>query len=258
MQYKSNKKIILDKRKLDTVIRLGCPSDVLLCLITTGKYKPTGDSLIDENLESMRDEKEFTNWGGNRNPTGKNQYTNKNNALGQVDHHLDHQDEAQDIGQLEDIDKDKDKDKYKYKIKNNRYGECKNVLLTEEQYNKLSSEHKNLNQAIEKLDTWLGTSGGKNKNKNHFAYFKSNSWVWENLKPDAFELYTMLTKKSKIPDEVYIDIGSFYLDNTFDEFKDMTDDECNNCAKWLLDKFRCQTLPRDRFVKIVRGFKNGN
>ena len=151
--------------------------------------------------------------------------------------------------------KDKDKDKDKDKIKNNRYGECKNVLLTEEQYNKLSSEHKNLNQAIEKLDTWLGTSGGKNKNKNHFAYFKSNSWVWENLKPDAFELYTMLAKKSKIPDEVYIDSGSFYLDNTFDEFKDMTDDECDSCAKWLLDKFRCQTLPRDRFVKIVRRFK---
>lgn len=75
-------------------------------------------------------------------------------------------------------------------------------------------------------------------------------------KPDAFELYTKLANNdSKIPAEVYIDSGSFYLDNTFDEFKDMTDAECDNCAKWLLDKFRCQTLPRDRFVKIVRGFK---
>lgn len=70
----------------------------------------------------------------------------------------------------------------KGKIKNNRYGECKNVLLTEEQYQKLSSENKNLDLAIEKLDTWLGTSGGKNRNKNHYAYFKSNSWVWQNLK----------------------------------------------------------------------------
>lgn len=70
----------------------------------------------------------------------------------------------------------------KNKIKNNRYGECKNVLLTEEQYNKLLAENDNLDLAIEKLDTWLGTSGGKNKNKNHYAYFKSNSWVWKDLK----------------------------------------------------------------------------
>lgn len=70
----------------------------------------------------------------------------------------------------------------KNKIKNNRYGECKNVLLTEEQYNKLSAENDNLDLAIEKLDTWLGTSGGKNRNKNHYAYFKSNSWVWTDLK----------------------------------------------------------------------------
>lgn len=70
----------------------------------------------------------------------------------------------------------------KNKIKNNRYGECKNVLLTEEQYNKLLAENDNLDLAIEKLDTWLGTSGGKNRNKNHYAYFKSNSWVWADLK----------------------------------------------------------------------------
>ena len=70
----------------------------------------------------------------------------------------------------------------KNKIKNNRYGECKNVLLTEEQYKRLSEENDNLDLAIEKLDTWLGTSGGKNRNKNHYAYFKSNSWVWKDLK----------------------------------------------------------------------------
>ena len=70
----------------------------------------------------------------------------------------------------------------KNKIKNNRYGECKNVLLTEEQYKRLSEENDNLDLAIEMLDTWLGTSGGKNRNKNHYAYFKSNSWVWKDLK----------------------------------------------------------------------------
>lgn len=66
--------------------------------------------------------------------------------------------------------------------KNNNYGELGNVKLTEEQYKTLSDKYTNLDLAIEKLDTWLGTSGSKNKNKNHFAYFKSNSWVWENLK----------------------------------------------------------------------------
>jgi hypothetical protein len=70
----------------------------------------------------------------------------------------------------------------------NYYGELKNVKLTEEEYNKLSVEHTNLDQAIEKLDTWLGTSGSKNKNKPHYAYFKSNSWVWDGLKTETREL----------------------------------------------------------------------
>jgi hypothetical protein len=72
--------------------------------------------------------------------------------------------------------------------KYNYYGELKNVKLTEEEYNKLSAEHTNLDQAIEKLDTWLGTSGSKNKNKPHYAYFKSNSWVWDGLKTETREL----------------------------------------------------------------------
>ena len=121
MQYKINKKIIIDKRKLDTVIRLGCPDDILLCLITKGEFKPTGDSLIDENLESMIEEKEFTNWGGNHNPTGKNQYTKKNNNLGQDVGQLVHQVEGQDIGQ--DVDKDIDKDNNIKELYNNKFEE---------------------------------------------------------------------------------------------------------------------------------------
>lgn len=86
-------------------------------------------------------------------------------------------------------DKDKDKDKVKDKVKYNHYGELNNVCLTEEDYNKLLSIHPNLNEAIEVLDTWLGTSGSKNKNKNHYAYFKSNSWVWERVKPKQDDRY---------------------------------------------------------------------
>lgn len=65
--------------------------------------------------------------------------------------------------------------------KDSRYGELSLVRLTESQYNKLKDKYINLDKAIEKLDTWLGTSGSKNKNKNHFAYFKENSWVWEGI-----------------------------------------------------------------------------
>ena len=91
----------------------------------------------------------------------------------------------------EDENENKDKDK--------KYGELKNVRLTESQYKELYEKYNNLNLAIEKLDTWLGTSGSKNKNKNHYAYFKSNSWVWQNLqeKPDAFDLYTQLDKRKR-------------------------------------------------------------
>ena len=250
MQNKTTEKIIIDKLKLLTLQRLGCNERAIIDKVFYDKFTSQDDTLIDTLLESLTDIKSFSNWGGSRENSGR-----KSNNINNIN-----QDEkiklikSSCINQL--VDKDKDKDKNK--IKNNKYGELGNVLLTEEQYNKLSSEHQNLNLAIEKLDTWLGTSGGKNRNKNHFAYFKSNSWVWENLekKPDAFELYTKLANNdSKIPAEVYIESGEFFLDNTFKEFSDMTDAECDRCATWLLNNMRCQTLSRDRFVKIVRGFK---
>ena len=106
MQYKSNTKILIDKRKLQTLLRLGCPKEIITDLIFEGKLFLTGDKLIDDNLEALIEEKEFKNWGGNRNPKGNNQY-----SLGQVDHNLDHgQVIGQEVGQLADKDTDKDKD----------------------------------------------------------------------------------------------------------------------------------------------------
>lgn len=102
MQYKNAKKIIIDKRKLDILIRLGCPDNQILQLLKTGKFTKTGDSLIDETLECLADFKEFKNWGGNHNPKGINGY-NKKKKRGQVD--------QQDDCQVVDKDKDKDKDK---------------------------------------------------------------------------------------------------------------------------------------------------
>ena len=60
-------------------------------------------------------------------------------------------------------------------------GELGNVKLTQEQYNILKEKYSApvLNFAIDKLDTWLGTTGTKHNTKNHYAYFKANSWVWE-------------------------------------------------------------------------------
>lgn len=67
------------------------------------------------------------------------------------------------------------------KNENSKYGELGYVRLTPEQYTHLKEKHPNIDDAIEVLDTWLGTSGSKHRNKNHYAYFKENSWVWERL-----------------------------------------------------------------------------
>ena len=112
MQYKNATKIIIDKRKLDILIRIGCPDKQILELIKTGKFTKTGDSLIDETLECLADFKEFKNWGGNHNPKGISGYNKKKNNR-QVDGQVDKQDDCQVV----DKDKDKDKDLNK---KNNK------------------------------------------------------------------------------------------------------------------------------------------
>lgn len=111
MQYKNNTKIIIDKRKLDLLLRLKCSKDVIYNAIVYGKIKKVGDELIDDTLETLVDRKEFKNWGGNHNPAGRNQHQNKNKKRGQLDHQLDLQDGGQNIGQVVDKDKDKDRDR---------------------------------------------------------------------------------------------------------------------------------------------------
>lgn len=119
MQYKNNKKIIIDQRKLEFLFRLGCPDKQIIELLKTGDFTSTGDNLIDETLESLLDFKVFENWGGARKKSGrKAQKTNKNN-------HLENQDENQDENHLENqddgqvVDKDIDKDIYINNIFNN-------------------------------------------------------------------------------------------------------------------------------------------
>lgn len=102
MQYKKNIKIIIDKRKLDLLLRLNCPKEILFDTVINNKITKVGDELIDDTLESLIDIKEFKNWGGNHNPTGINQHSKKR---GQVDQEVD---QGQNIGQV--VDKDIDKD----------------------------------------------------------------------------------------------------------------------------------------------------
>jgi len=110
MQSKITKKIIIDQYKLETLFRLKCPQKLIINLLKTGKFTPTGDSLIDYNLESLIDYKTFNNnnWGGKREGAGRP----KNNKLK-------NQDEYQDEYQNTNQDVDKDKDKYIYNNINN-------------------------------------------------------------------------------------------------------------------------------------------
>lgn len=111
MRYKNSIKLIIDKRKLDTLMRLNCPIEILMNLILKNELKLTGDELIDDNLESLIEIKQFNNWGGNREGAGrpiKNQLENQDEN--QLENQDDNQDENQDANQVGDKDKDIDKD----------------------------------------------------------------------------------------------------------------------------------------------------
>lgn len=91
-----------------------------------------------------------------------------------------------------------------------RYGELGFVRLTDEQYTTLKEKHPNLDGAIEVLDTWLGTTGSKHRNKNHYAYFKQNSWVWERLeenKRKPIEIVSLSTDEDRKRAEFWRNLG---------------------------------------------------
>lgn len=107
MKYQYSEKIIIDKRKLDLLLRIGCPKETISQLLFTGEYASTGDSMIDDNLDSLIDFKKFDNWGGARSNSGRKSKEN-NQVDNQVDNHL----ENQDSNQVGDTDNDTDIDKY--------------------------------------------------------------------------------------------------------------------------------------------------
>lgn len=137
----------------------------------------------------------------------------------------------------------------------NRYGELKNVCLTEEDYNKLLVEHPNLSYAIEKLDGWLDTKNGeKNKNRNHRCYFKSNSWVWDKIK----------TEEKKIliePYKFFMDEDEKYSPGYSDLVKQLPEEERWKIGEWITQKFNGQeigvSIIRNILIKAIqnRGIK---
>ena len=161
MQYRSNTKLVIDKRKLDVLIRLNCPDEQLLQVIKTGQFTPTGDKLLDDTLECLVDIKEFDNWGGKRQGAGRKKNQDEN--------HLDNQLENQDANQVVDIDIDNN-------INNNIFntsaykalkawgglGKADKVKITQ-QFNIFEVEHPQLKQMLElygekiavDIQTWL-------------------------------------------------------------------------------------------------------
>lgn len=91
MRYCTTTKIIIDQRKLQTLLRLGCSKDIILDLISGKKITKTGDDLIDENLDTLVDIKTFKNWGGARKGAGRK----RNQLEFQDDNQVDNQDAIQ-------------------------------------------------------------------------------------------------------------------------------------------------------------------
>lgn len=116
MQNKITRKIIIDKHKLDVLMRLGCAESTIMSHIIGGEPLKTGDALTDEILESLVDYKEFDNWGGTRQGAGrpkKNQLENQDAKINlkiKMNKLEKNQLENQDAIQVVDKDKDKDKD----------------------------------------------------------------------------------------------------------------------------------------------------
>ena len=70
-----NVKLIFDKRKLETLIRLGVPDSALIELLKTGKATPTGDMLVDDYLKTVLTIKTFSSdWGGKRQKKQENYF----------------------------------------------------------------------------------------------------------------------------------------------------------------------------------------
>lgn len=99
MRSKTATRIIVDKQKLDVLVRLGCPAEVIVAALC-GKQPRCNQldfqvdfqvDLINDILSNFCTEKTSSNWGGTRTGSGRPKKS-KNN---QVDFQVDNQDDFQ-------------------------------------------------------------------------------------------------------------------------------------------------------------------
>lgn len=90
MKFHTETHIILDARKLEMLLRLGCEKDVIFNVICGKKHKSSGDKLIDDLLECLATKKTYNNWGGSRRNAGRKHIKLEN----QDENQLENQDES--------------------------------------------------------------------------------------------------------------------------------------------------------------------
>lgn len=74
--------------------------------------------------------------------------------------------------------------KTKHLVSAQKHGELGNVLLTNEDYDKLKAKHNatELAMGIEILDAYLAQPRNAKRYKNHYAVLKETSWVWDRVR----------------------------------------------------------------------------
>lgn len=129
------------------------------------------------------------------------------------------------------------------------FGELSMVKLTQQEFDKIKSNKPDLyEKAIDKLDTWLATTTKKIKKGSHYAYFKSNSWVWEDLTP-------------KIESGILVERGKFFIDDSMDEYKKvlfgMREKDIDDCWEWIMKNKEGQTVSKQWVIDRLNQFKGG-
>lgn len=99
MQSKTTTKIVIDKLKLDLLLRIGCSKEIIFDAICYQKITKTGDAVLDELLECFLDINTFKNWGGRRKGAGR--------KIIQVENQDDNQLENQDLIKMQNKNKNK-------------------------------------------------------------------------------------------------------------------------------------------------------
>lgn len=193
MKYRTDKHIIIDERKLETLIRLGCDKNTIFDAICGNNLKKTGDKLLDEILESLASKKIYTNWGGARRNAGRKPNQLENQVENQVENQLENQVEPQ-LGTITitntsccSYSRKKASNLQTTRDAKKQYGEFQKVKLTDDEYQKLTALYgTRLDAAIDRLDNYLAQKK-KDPYASHYAVMKRNGWVYNEVFDDKTE-----------------------------------------------------------------------